>query len=67
MSNNLVAESVQVVRSRVLYRVAKCPSLTHKLIDAGKVTAADILAVVGGAGDFGVFDRLQKLTKVNES
>ena len=35
-------------------------------IDAGIVTAAEVVAVVG-AGDFAEFDRLRKLTKINES
>ena len=35
-------------------------------IDTGIVTAAEVVAVVG-AGDFGEFDRLRKLTKINES
>lgn len=35
-------------------------------IDAGIVTVAEVLAVVGAA-EFGEFDRLQKLTKINES
>jgi len=35
-------------------------------IDAGIVTVAEVLAVVG-AGEFGEFDRLRKQTKINES
>ena len=35
-------------------------------IDTGKLTAADVLAVVGKA-EFAEFDRLRKLTKINES
>ena len=38
----------------------------ERAIDAGIVTAAEVVAVVG-AGDFAEFDRLRKLTKINES
>jgi hypothetical protein len=36
----------------------------ERAIDAGSLTAADVVAVVGAA-EFGEFDRLRKLTKAN--